>query len=180
MFPSRLACSDPVLGQKWVRGNFEITKQKFSVCENVYLRKHLIQPMLIERQILSHSKTDNTAVSCNQMKHFRQLLHIYSLVALHIRLYFLSSLPTVFRATHFLMVKVIHNDRVPRLCSSVGQLVIHKGTAVFFRQPFRLILQTTEVASVSLVVDSVVQRNQVRMFFTYIVKDVFFESASQV
>lgn len=88
--------------------------------------------------------------------------------------------PSVFRATHFLMVKVIHNDRVPRLCSSVGQLVVHEGTAVFFRQPFRLILQTTEVASVSLVVDSVVQRNQVRMFFTYIVKDVFFESASQV
>ena len=78
------------------------------------------------------------------------------------------------------MVKVIHNDRVPRLCPTVGQLVVHEGTVVFFRQPFRLILQTTEVASVSLVVDSVVQRNQVRMFFTYIVKDVFFESASQV
>ena len=62
----------------WVKSgseNFEITKQKLSVCENVYLRKRLIQPMLIERQILSHSKTDNIAVSCNQMKHFRQLLH---------------------------------------------------------------------------------------------------------
>ncbi len=62
----------------WVKTgseNFEITKQKLSACENVYLRKHLIQPMLIERQILSHSKTDNIAVSCNQMKHFRQLLH---------------------------------------------------------------------------------------------------------
>ena len=97
-----------------------------------------------------------------------------------LRSYFLSSLPGVLRATHFLMVKVIYNDRVPRLCPAVGQLVVHEGTAVFFRQPFRLILQTTEVASVSLVVDSVVQRNQVRMFFTYIVKDVFFESASQV
>ena len=69
---------------------------------------------------------------------------------------------------------------MPRLCSSVGQLVVHKGTVVLFRQPFRLILQTTEVASISLVVDSVVQRNQVRIFFTYIVKDVFFEAASQV
>jgi hypothetical protein len=62
----------------WVKSgseNFEITKQKLSACENVYLRKRLIQPMLIERQILSHSKTDNIAVSCNQMKHFRQLLH---------------------------------------------------------------------------------------------------------
>ena len=62
----------------WVKTgseNFEITKQKLSACENVYLRKRLIQPMLIERQILSHSKTDNIAVSCNQMKHFRQLLH---------------------------------------------------------------------------------------------------------
>ena len=78
------------------------------------------------------------------------------------------------------MVKVIYNDRVPRLCPAVGQLVVHEGTVVFFRQPFRLILQTTEVASVPLVVDSVVQRNQVRMFFTYIVKDVFFESAAQV
>ena len=96
------------------------------------------------------------------------------------KLFFGVASPGVFRATHFLMVKVIHNDRVPRLCSSVGQLVVHEGTAVFFRQPFRLILQTTEVASVPLVVDSVVQRNQVRMFFTYIVKDVFFESASQV
>ena len=72
------------------------------------------------------------------------------------------------------------NDRVPRLCPAVGQLVVHEGTVVFFRQPFRLILQTTEVASVSLVVDSVVQRNQVRIFFTNIVHDVFFESASQV
>ena len=35
-----------------------------------------------------------------------------------------------------------------------GQRVVHEGTAVFFRQPFRLILQTTEVASVSLVVES--------------------------
>ena len=96
------------------------------------------------------------------------------------KLFFGVASPGVFRATHFLMVKVIHNDRVPRLCSSVGQLVVHEGTAVFFRQPFRLILQTTEVASVSLVVDSVVQRNQVRIFFTYIVKDVFFEDASQV
>ncbi len=78
------------------------------------------------------------------------------------------------------MVKVIHNDRVPRLCPAVGQLLSTKGQLFSFRQPFRLILQTTEVASVSLVVDSVVQRNQVRMFFTYIVKDVFFESASQV
>ena len=62
----------------WVKSgseNFEITKQKLSACENGYLRKRLIQPMLIERQILSHSKTDNIAVSCNQMKHFRQLLH---------------------------------------------------------------------------------------------------------
>ena len=96
------------------------------------------------------------------------------------KLFFGVASPGVFRATHFLMVKVIHNDRVPRLCPAVGQLVVHEGTVVFFRQPFRLILQTTEVASVSLVVDSVVQRNQVRIFFTYIVKDVFFESASQV
>ena len=169
LFPPSPARFFRILGQKWVRENFEITKQKFSVCENVYLRKHLIQPMLIERQILSHSKTDNTAVSCNQMKHFRQLLHIYSLVALHIRLYFLSSLPAVFRATHFLVVKIIHNDRVPRLCPAVGQLVVHEGTAVFFRQPFRLILQTTEVASVSLVVDGVVQGEQVGIFLLDIV-----------
>ena len=75
LFPSRPARSNSILGQNWVREKFEITKQKLSVCENVYLRKRLIQPMLIERQILSHSKTDNIAVSCNQMKHFRQLLH---------------------------------------------------------------------------------------------------------
>ena len=75
LFPSSPARSNSILGQKWVRENFEITKQKLSACENVYLRKRLIQPMLIERQILSHSKTDNIAVSCNQMKHFRQLLH---------------------------------------------------------------------------------------------------------
>ena len=68
----------PAFFGSWVKTgseNFEITKQKLSACENVYLRKRLIQPMLIERQILSHSKTDNIAVSCNQMKHFRQLLH---------------------------------------------------------------------------------------------------------
>ena len=105
-------------------------------------------------------------------------LHVRTL--LFHKLFLWVASPAVFRATHFLMVKVIHNYRVPRLCSSVGQLVVHEGTAVFFRQPFRLILQTTEVASVSLVVDSVVQRNQVRIFFTNIVHDVFFESASQV
>ena len=33
LFPSRPACSGSVLGQKWVRENFEITKQKLSsVC----------------------------------------------------------------------------------------------------------------------------------------------------
>ena len=86
-----------------------------------------------------------------------------------LRSYFLSSLPGVLRAAYFLVVKIIHNDRVPRLCSSVGQLVVHEGTAVFFRQPFRLILQTTEVASVSLVVDSVVQGEQVGIFLLDIV-----------
>ena len=75
LFPSSPARFFRILGQNWVRENFEITKQKLSACENVYLRKRLIQPMLIERQILSHSKTDNIAVPCNQMKHFRQLLH---------------------------------------------------------------------------------------------------------
>ena len=45
---------------------------------------------------------------------------------LHVRTHLFHKLflgvasPGVFRATHFLMVKVIHNDRVPRLCSSVG------------------------------------------------------------
>ena len=105
-------------------------------------------------------------------------LHVRTL--LFHKLFFGVASPGVFRATHFLMVKVIHNYGVPRLCSSVGQLVVHEGTAVFFRQPFRLILQTTEVASVSLVVDNVVQRNQVRIFFTYIVKYVFCEAASQL
>ena len=63
------------------------------------------------------------------------------------KLFFWIASPAVFRATHFLMVKVIHNDRVPRLCPAVGQLVVHEGTAVFFRQSFRLILQTTEIYS---------------------------------
>ena len=69
---------------------------------------------------------------------------------------------------------------MPRLCSSVGEFVVHKGTTAFSCKVLRLFFQTTEVASVSLVVDSVVQRNQVRLFFTNIVHDVFFESASQV
>ena len=69
---------------------------------------------------------------------------------------------------------------MPRLCPSVGEFVVHKETTAFSRKVLRLFFQSTEVASVPLVVDSVVQRNQVRMFFTYIVKDVFFESASQV
>ena len=47
------------------------------------------------------------------------------------KLFFGVASPGVFRATNFLMVKVIHNDRVPGLCSSVGQLVVHEGTAVF-------------------------------------------------
>ena len=97
-----------------------------------------------------------------------------------LRSYFLSSLPGVLRAAYFLVVKIIHNDRMSRLCPAVGEFVVHKGTTAFSCKMLRLFFQTTEVASVSLVVDSVVQRNQVRMFFTYIVKDVFFESASQV
>ena len=75
LFPSSPARFFRILGQNWVKEDFVITKQKLSACENVYLRKRLIQLMLIEQQILSHSKTDNIAVSCNQMKHFRQLLH---------------------------------------------------------------------------------------------------------
>ena len=42
-----------------------ILNLKLSICENIYLRKHLIQSVLIERQILSHSKTDNIAVFRN-------------------------------------------------------------------------------------------------------------------
>ena len=47
-----------------------------------------------------------------------------------LRSYFLSSLPAVFRAAYFLVVKIIHNDRMPRLCSSVGEFVVHKGTTL--------------------------------------------------
>lgn len=86
----------------------------------------------------------------------------------------MSSLPGVLRAAYFLVVKIIHNDRMSRLCPAVGEFVVHKGTTAFSCKVLRLFFQTTEVASVSLVVDSVVQRNQVRMLFTYIVKDVFF------
>ena len=31
--------------------------------------------MFIKRQILSHCKTNNITIFCNQMKHFRQFLH---------------------------------------------------------------------------------------------------------
>ena len=145
---------------------------------------HLVKPAVLKqykRADLIHSKSKKTSEWVNSAKKGSDIeapLHVRTL--LFHKLFFGVASPAVFRATHFLMVKVIHNDRVPRLCSSVGQLVVHEGTAVFFRQPFRLILQTTEVASVSLVVDSVVQRNQVRIFFTNIVHDVFFESASQI
>ena len=53
------------------------------------------------------------------------------------------------RATHFLMVKVIYNDRVPRLCPAVGEFVVHKGTTAFSCKVLRLFFQTTEVASVA-------------------------------
>ena len=145
---------------------------------------HLVKPAVLKqykRADLIHSKSKKTSEWVNSAKKGSDIeapLHVRTL--LFHKLFFGVASPGVFRATHFLMVKVIHNYGVPRLCSSVGQLVVHEGTAVFFRQPFRLILQTTEVASVSLVVDSVVQRNQVRIFFTNIVQDIFFESASQV
>ena len=45
------------------------------VFENVYPWKHLIQSLLVKWQILSHSKTDNITIFCNQMKHFWQLFH---------------------------------------------------------------------------------------------------------
>ena len=150
----------------------------------IYLLKSGSDVQSVKPSMSQHVRSHLEVQRINQLTFMKKGSDIEA--QLHVRthlfykLFFWIASPAVFRATHFLMVKVIHNDRVSRLCPAVGQLVVHEGTAVFFRQPFRLILQTTEVASVSLVVDSVVQRNQVRKFFTYIVKDVFFESASQV
>ena len=86
-----------------------------------------------------------------------------------LRSYFLSSLSGVLRAAYFLVVKIIHNDRVPRLCPAVGEFVVHKGTTAFSCKVLRLLFQTTEVASVSLVIDGVVQGEQVGKFLLDIV-----------
>ena len=86
-----------------------------------------------------------------------------------LRSYFLSSLPGVLRAAYFLVVKIIHNDRMSRLCPAIGEFVVHKGTTTFSCKVLRLFFQTTEVASVSLVVDGVVQGEQVGIFLLDIV-----------
>ena len=56
-----------------------------------------------------------------------------------------------------------------RLCPAVGEFVVHKGTTAFSCKVLRLFFQTTEVASVSLVVDGVVQGEQVGIFLLDIV-----------
>ena len=87
----------------------------------------------------------------------------------YMRSYFLSSLPGVLRAAYFLVVKIIHNNRMPRLCPAVGEFIVHKWTAAFSRKMLRLLLQATEVASVSLVVDGVVQGEHVGVFLPDVV-----------
>ena len=86
-----------------------------------------------------------------------------------LRSYFLSSLSGVLRAAYFLVVKIIHNDRMSRLCPAVGEFVVHKGTTAFSCKVLRLFFQTTEVASVSLVVDGVIQGEPVGLFLLYII-----------
>ena len=58
---------------------------------------------------------------------------------------------------------------MPRLCPTLGEFIVHKGTTIFPRKVLRLFLQATEVASVFLVVDSVIQRHEVRIVLLNIV-----------
>ena len=94
---------------------------------------------------------------------------VHTTFQITLRSYFLSSLPGVLRAAYFLVVKIIHNDRMSRLCPAVGEFVVHKGTTALSCKVLRLFFQTTEVASVSLVVDGVVQGEQVGIFLLDIV-----------
>ena len=86
----------------------------------------------------------------------------------------------VFRAAHFLVIKVIHDDRMPRLCPAVGEFVVHKGTIIFSRKALCPLLQLPEIAPVSSGIDGVVQRHEVRVFLLNIGQDVFFEAAPQI
>lgn len=86
----------------------------------------------------------------------------------------------VLRAAHFLVIKVIHDDRMPRLCPAVGEFVVHKGTIIFSRKALCPLLQLPEIAPVSSGIDGVVQRLEVRVFLLNIGQDVFFEAAPQI
>lgn len=83
---------------------------------------------------------------------------------------FFSVAPSgVLRAAHFLMVKVIHDDRMPRLCPSVWQFVVYKEAVVFFCQLFCLFLQCMKIATVALVIDCVIQRIKISVFLLNII-----------
>ena len=55
------------------------------------------------------------------------------------------------------MVEIVHNHRVARLSPAIGQLIVHEGTAVFDSQLFCLLLKAPEIASVTLLVDCLIQ-----------------------
>ena len=78
------------------------------------------------------------------------------------------------------MVEIIHKNGVARLRPSIGQFVIHKGTVVFPGQPFCLSFQTAEIAPVPSVVNGMIQRKQMGIFFCDIVQNVLLETAPQV
>lgn len=86
----------------------------------------------------------------------------------------------ILRSSDLFVVEVIHDHRMTRLCPAVWQFVIHKGTAVFLGQLLCTIFQGVKIASISLMVNGIVERNQVGIFLVDVVQNLLLEAAPKI
>lgn len=92
----------------------------------------------------------------------------------------LSTLPGILRPSNLFVVEIVHDHRVARFCATVWQLIVYKGTAIFLGQSCCLIFQRVKIASVSPVVDGIIEGNQVGIFLGDVLQNLLLEAAPQI
>ena len=78
------------------------------------------------------------------------------------------------------MIEIIHDHRMSLRNSAIRHFIIHKGTIILLSHFLSFYFKRFKVAAVMLVIDLIVKRYKIRIFFGDIIHNCLFETASKI
>ena len=82
----------------------------------------------------------------------------------------------IFCPSDFLMIEIIHDHRMSLRDSSIRHFIIHKGAIILLSHFLSFYFKRFKVAAVMLVIDLIVKRYKIRMFFGDIIHNRLLET----